>query len=322
MGLLDGMGGGTDSGGMVGGVGNMFHGIMGGIFGDQNTAPTMPAPPIAQPAWPGAPVPQGVYNVGNYPGFRGSLAGPGPMENYWNNVSMRTNGPGAAESYFNQIRNQGAPQGSNLAAQAYNQFQGTAPMNTDPYYNRAIARGTSALGQKFAAMGMGNSSASMQGQSDLIQGLLGQQANEEAQYGLARGGVAGNLARGGDISSQGNAQNDLSWRLGLGNLAGNAQSAGLANMMGFGSLANQAQNQLSGRAQGYFNNLLNMGNAQAGAMTGITNQMLGTQLGLLDEAMQAYLGYPRQALNQGASDKASSEQGIGSILGILGLTGL
>jgi hypothetical protein len=243
------------------------------------------------------------------------------MENYWNRVGMQQM-PNQAGSYFNQIRNQQAPQGSNLATGAYNQFQQTVPMNTDPFYNRAMSRASNAVGQNFAAMGMGNSGAAQAAQGDVIANLLGQQAKEEAEYGLARGGLSGQLARGGDLSSQANAQNQLGWTFGLGNLAGNAQNGALANMLGLGSLANQAQNQLSGRAQGYFNNLLNMANAQAGPMMGITNQMLGTQLGLLDQAMQAYLGYPREALNQNSSNRASTEQGLGSAAGILGALGV
>lgn len=322
MSLFGGAGGGDD--GLLGGVTGLFHGAMGGIFGQgPQTAPTNPLPAsVGQtPAWPGAPVPQGVYNVGSYPGFQGSLAGPGPMEGYWDQV-QRQRVPNQAGDYFNRIQNQRAPQGSNLATGAYNQFQQTAPMNTDPFYNRAMQRASNAVGQNFAAMGMGNSGAAQSAQADVIANLLGQQAKEEAQYGLARGGVAGSLARGGDISSQANAQNQLGWTFGLGNLASNAQSAALANMLGLGNIANQAQNQLSGRAQGYFNNLLNMANAQAGAQMGITMPMLQTQLGLLDQAMQAYLGYPRQALNQGVSDRAATEQGLGAAAGILGALGV
>jgi hypothetical protein len=239
------------------------------------------------------------------------------MEGYWDKVKNQQL-PNQAGDYFNQIRNQRAPQGSNLATGAYNQFQQTAPMNTDPYYNRAMSRASNAVGQNFAAMGMGNSGAAQSAQADVIANLLGQQAKEEAEYGLARGGLSGQLARGGDLSSQANAQNQLGWTFGLGNLAGNAQNAALANMLGLGNIANQAQNQLSGRAQGYFNNLLNMGNAQAAAMTGVTMPMLSTQLGLLDQAMQAYLGYPREALNQTAQSQYANTIGTAGALGGLG----
>jgi hypothetical protein len=53
-------------------------------------------------------------------------------------------------------------------------------------------------------------------------------------------------------------------------------------------------------------------------MTGVTMPMLSTQLGLLDQAMQAYLGYPREALNQTAQSQYANTIGTAGALGGLG----
>lgn len=313
---MDGMGGG--GGGLMGGVTDIFHGLMGGIFGDTNTAPQMPPTPATMPqgAWPGYPVPQQGPPTQSYPGFSGSLAGPGQAEGYF--ASLGKPGPTQSAQYFNQAMMQQQPQVSQNAQGAYNAFLNQVPADTSPYYNYAVQRGGDDLNARYAAMGLGSSSAAGQAQTDLISQLRGQQALADANYGLQRAGLQGSLASGADSSSGLRANSLLGWLTGLGSLAGNADQSTLAQTLGYGNLAGQAQSALTGRAQGYFDNLMNLAGQQAGAMTGISNQMLGTNLGLFDQAMQAYLGYPRQALNQGASDRASSEQGLGALAGILG----
>jgi hypothetical protein len=68
----------------------------------------------------------------------------------------------------------------------------------------------------------------------------------------------------------------------------------------------------------YFNQLMGLGGAQAGAMGNSYGQMLGADQAMFDQAIQASLGYPRNALNDSVNGRASSEKGIGNLFGLMG----
>ena len=209
-------------------------------------------------------------------------------------------------------------------------------MNTDPYYSHAMDTATARLKNAQGAQGIFGSSVGTQQIADSNANLLGQQALANANYGLQRGQVAGNLAAGADLSSRGASQDMLGWLGGMGGLGLGLQNADLSRLMAGGSMAGQmdnmglaqlmagvnaaqgAQGALRGRAQDYFNNQLAIGDRESQATGNIYGQMLGQDQGLFQNQQDAYLGYPREGLNQSLNGRKSSEEGIGNGLAAFG----
>jgi hypothetical protein len=203
----------------------------------------------------------------------GAFASPGSMEQYWEGVSG---------NYNNR------PVATNRAESAYNTFQnqrnelGELP-GLDPYYERARERASADINRQLAARGGFNSSRGMGVLSDAMQGLNAEQANREADYALQRSSNALNWASGGsqaasaaDASSRGVAQTDLAQTLGYGSLANNAQNAeqnrlltDLGVAMG---LDTQEMSRLSGATQAAASSQM--------AREGRIGQMFDSQLGL------------------------------------------
>lgn len=355
-GLLGG-GGGGGLGGILGGlpiVGGLFGGgqrqpSMGGQQFPQ--AGGYVPPGYAPGAWPGWPVPptspRGAPQSGNFTGDlskpgqaesyfganQGAWGQPGTAQGYWNKQGQ---GDSNSQQYWNQVSGRGAPQQDpNRSDSAWKQFQGSTPANMSPYYDRAAYKAMQDINSSAAASGTLGNTTTMNRIGDAVSGIRAQQAKDEAGYGLQRAGLAGQLAGGADATGRGLNQDQLAWTMGLGNLAGGADQGRLGlgqlalgidsnylNSLNSGmNAALGAQGMLNTRGQNYFGNNLAMGNALGGATQNIYGQQIGMDMGLLDQQLQALLGYPREAMNQNANARGSSEQGIGNLFGILGSLG-
>lgn len=339
--------------GLVGGlpvVGGMLGGSGGG--GGQQAPQQAPSysgfPQMGGPgSYPGWPVPgpgaQPTYN------FQGDQSKPGAAENYfadnqgkfgaptatsqyWGQNQGKFGQPGQGDQFWNQAQGMFNTQkpGSNNAQSAFDQFQGSAPANTDPFYSRAVQQTTNHLNNQAAARGQFNSTGALQTIGDATANLRGQQAQADAQYGLNRGQVAGSLGSAADASSRGINQNQLGWMQGLGSLgmglqnsdlqrlmtgmnaAGGVDQTNLAQIMGGMGAANTAQGALANRGQNYFNNLNQLGGQQAGILGNTYGAMLGNDQKLFDDYQSALLGLPREQLNQSLNGRKSTEEGIQS----------
>lgn len=306
--------------------------------------------PSAYPGWPvPGPGPQPTYN------FQGDQSKPGAAENYfsnnqgafgaptqsgdyWKQNSQRFGAPGQGDQFWNQAQGMLNAQkpGTNNAQSAYDQFQSSAPANTDPYYAHALDTATKQATGSAARAGLLGNSSTQEGLNDLSANILGQQALANANYGLQRGQVAGGLGSAADASARSNSQNQLGWMQGLGSLgmglqnsdlnrlmggagaAGNADQVGLAQLMSGMGAANTAQNALAQRGQNYFNNQMNLAQPQVGIYGNTYGQMLGNDQTLFNDQQQALLGLPREQLNQSLNGRASTEQGIGNLFGLMG----
>lgn len=346
------------------GTANLLQGlpIVGGFFGQPGSAT------------PGA-IPQGWMNTaglqqpgtGTYPvqpqaapaglSFTGDLSKPGAAEDffaanqgkfgmpgnknigdYWQQNQSKFAAPGQGEQYWNKVAgNFNSPQRVAQNAQgAYTQFQQSTPQSTAPFYDRAVQQATNALNRQAAATGQLGSSFANGQVADAAANLYGQQALNDANYGLQRAQTAGQLSQGADTSSRGASQDFLSWLTNGGQLSNQVDSNTLARLMGGGALAgnvdqggqsgllngmqaaNLAQSAEQARAQQYFNNTMGLGSAQAQAEMGMYLPMIQADLGMLDASQQAALGYPKEGLAQSVNGRASSEQGIGNFMGLGG----
>ena len=353
-GIFGGGGGSSGGGGPMGMVGNLLGGIMGGGGGQQpqhqptqGTAPQFPgyaqtAGPGAYPGWPvpGAPA-QPTYN------FQGDQSKPGAAEtffsqhqdkfgaptntqNYWNDTQATFGKPGQGDQFWNAAMGQfnAHKPTSNNAQGAYDSFKSSVPADTSPYYDHALTTAENALKSQAASSGLLGSSGTVAKAGDIGANIAGQKALADANYGLQRAQLGGQLGGAADASSRGASADQLGWLSGLGSLglgtqnadlqrlmgggalAGNADQTGLASLMGGMGAATGAQNALRGRGQDYFDNMFNLGRAQSGIYGTGYGGLLGSDQANFDQLQQALLGWPTEAQNQSHEGRASSEQGI------------
>jgi hypothetical protein len=76
----------------------------------------------------------------------------------------------------------------------------------------------------------------------------------------------------------------------MGGLAGQADQSNLANLMGGMGAAGQAQQLGMGRAQNYFDNMMQAALAQSGMAGATYNDMFGTDAGLMNNALMLESG--------------------------------
>jgi hypothetical protein len=246
----------------------------------------------------------------NDPGFMGAL-GQSPSSDYWNGVAgkYQSGGPGV----------------SNRAEEAYQQFQGTQPANMSPYYDRQVQTGTNDINRQLASRGMYGSTVGMNQLGNSIGGIRAQQAKDEAGYQLQRGQLAGTLGAGADLSSRGQAQSQLDWTKGLGDLAHTADADQLArqaqiadigknadtyhtNMLGLGNDAAKNAEQLRhDRIFGTEDRLFNEDTANAAADTSVGTAAIDAYQQILAQIIAAQTG----GATADANNKASNDSTLG-----------
>lgn len=259
--------------------------------------PPAPAAPAAAPA-AASPLPSPSfqpYSTG--PGLQAGQATlqgvdmtkPGAAEKFQTDNAGQWNAPGAAETFATSAANQyqpgNTPQTSNNAQQAYQQFQSSQPANMDPYYDRQRDVMQNRMNTQLGARGQYGSSVGLGQMASGFADLGGQQARDEAQYGLSRANTAGGLARGADTSSAAQSQNDLSWLNGLGGVAGQGENAMLTRLGQGMNAATAGQTMQANRGETFFNNNMALGDRMSGLMGGTYNDMFSGDEGLLENAL-------------------------------------
>lgn len=299
---------------------------------------------------------QNVVNQQSGPG--GALSGPGAGENLFSQLGGQYSqptqsgqqfgasksgfgAPGAGEQYWNGISGKAGdvPFTAQNAQGAYDQFQASTPANMDPYYNRAQQLQEGAINSAAAARGMGGASSTTNQLAASDTNLRAQQAKDEAQYGLNRAQLGGQLASGADQSSSQNIQNRLGWMTGLGSLANQTQSGELSRLLGGMQGAGQADtanlNLLTGgmnaadqaqaaelaREQALFGNNFQLGGAQATMTEQAKQQQMAAQIQQQQLQQQLAIAAATQQFNQHQQNTQALTSGLTS-LGSMALGGL
>ncbi len=336
--------------GPVGGTIVNGRGVLKGATGGgaQPQQPQMGGPGSYM-GWPVPPAGQ----MGGQQNFRGDLSGPGTGESYYTQNQGAWGKPSNAQGYWNQAgpgsneaskywegvqgaTRTGPPKSTNWAQQQYQQFSGSQPADMSSYYDNAVRRGSEDIQRAYGATGSYGSTRSMDAQAENSMNLRAQQAKDQAQYDLSRGALGGQLAGQADNSSRANISSDLGWlqglgglamgvdqnnlqrQLGLGNLALGVDQGNLASLMGGMNASATAQQLLAQRGQNDFNNNLALGQQQAGALGNAYQSSIMNDQALLQAQLDLMLGGRREGLNQVAAGRASSEEGIGNLFGLLG----
>jgi hypothetical protein len=353
--ISDALGGLPIVGGLFGGGGGGHQqqaSPMGTAMG-QLPNPGVNYPGYGPGAFPGWPVPPPM-STKEAPPFQGDLSKPGQAESFFDanqgkwgqsgagmgfakNAAGALSGPGEGQDYWGGVAGKfQSPKATAQNAQgAYDQFQNSTPANMSPYYDNAVLNANKDINNQYAARGLYNSSSATNALGTADANIRAQQAKDEAQYGLSRAGLGGTLAGSADTSSRGASQDMLSWLTGGGQLANAAQGLGIQGAMGLGNLglgmegtdlsrlnagmgaANAAQNALRQRGQDYFNNNLGLSYADMGAMSPYGASLQNDQA-LQEQQLATMLGLNQGNLNQSQNGRASSEQGIGNLFGLLG----
>lgn len=340
--------------------------IIGGFFSDPAQAPPYSPQSSFSPQSFGGGSPWPSYGGGNpAPAFTGDQSKPGAGESYyaqnqgkwnpgnsaaqawWDQNQGAFGGGGPGDQYWNGISGSGntaPPKTTNYAADAYNQFQNTAPANTDPYYQNAARQADEQISKAYAARGMRGGSGEMDQLSEANQNLFAQQALQNAQYGLQRGQTAGQLGSGADASSIQGAQNKLGWMTGLGGLALGTQNADLQRLLGAGGLSQNvdqdtlawlqggmgaalgAQGAGMTRGQNYLENVMGATNAQTSPMIQAYMAMLQNDQNLINSGINASTGGALNNANMSSQNQAQNTQGLlgglGAMAGISNAGGL
>lgn len=172
--------------------------------------------------------------------------GQGQADQWWGANQDKLSAPGQSEQFFGQALNDYSNRGpnSNDAAEAYNLFKSGSPQDMSPYYDNAARKLNEGLNTEFASRGAYGSSVGMDRIAEANTDLRAQQAKDEANYGLQRYGLGGQLGAGADASGRANSQGDLAWTTGLGGLSQGAQGAqqGRMNQAGQYALGVDSQN--------------------------------------------------------------------------------
>lgn len=193
---------------------------------------------------------------------------------------------------------------TNRAEEAYQQFQAKQPADIDPYYANARKRAFEDIDRKAASQGMLGSSYALNQTSRAAQDLAAQQAKDEAEYGLNRGNLAGQLGRNADLSSVGSSQNEMGWQSLVGDAASSADQNALSRIMSGYQMAAGAQNQYGQRFNDQFNQQLAQTKA-LDAMAGNTyDQMIGADQEWMQYAMDPSLASAQNAAMHSGDKKA------------------
>lgn len=217
---------------------------------------------FSQPAQQAAPQPQATpaQNPWNF-------SGPGAMEQYWNSV-------------VGSMQNRSMP--TNLTAEAYHRnFAGGGPRaDFGAYYERAHERGQEKIDRAMAARGMYGSGAALEAGRDFTRDLEASRANREADYAM-RAIQEQRLGAGqADQTSRGISQENLSW------------------MLGGGQLANQAQAAQRMRGRDYIGDVGNQAALGVGIAQNTFGQMFGQDQALMDQVNQLLLTGRREEAAQ------------------------
>lgn len=340
---------------------------------------SMPMAPVVQQQ-PTAPAPyqnswslQGGFDMSGpgaaedaYARYGSQLAAPSASEAYnntYNPVAARgQTATGAFTSQYNpmgqqsalgQYNNPGAMDASRNATasgQYWNSVQGqsNAPKDMSGYYDRASERTASGINRQASARGMYNSSAAMDQLGRAESDLRGQQARDEAQYGLqsaqvndsiqrgaataadsaglgrfnAGAGIASGLDQFGldryrtGLTGAGQADSAGNAAFGAGLSGAQAADAGRTGRLGLlGSGAMAADSSRQGRVGSVYDNLATLSGGLAGTLGAGYNDMFNTDQWLFDMTQQMGLGSGLANLNNAQNVGAlgmSSAQGMGN----------
>jgi hypothetical protein len=237
---------------------------------------------------------------------------PSAMGQLWGQVSgMDPSAPSSAGQYWSSVA--GGQNTPTAASGAYADFQNSTPGNLDAAYDRAETTTSGAINDQLAARGLHGSSYGVGLIGSKVADLEAQKANANAQYGLQRAQLGGNLASASDQGqlakllgfgslAQAGGTGDLS-RLGvLGGIAGGADSNRLGALTAGMSAANVAQNAKRGRTQDYFNNIYQPSAMMTNQSGATTDNVLNSDSQSLEQLMALLLGVP--AADQAESDRA------------------
>lgn len=257
---------------------------------------------------------------------------PSALGDYWSQNQQRFAPPGEGDQHWNQVQGGLAAAGNigNNAQDAYDQFNKSAPANTDPYYDYAVDRSSRELNSAMAGRGMGRSSWAVGQLADLNANLRGQQAQANAGYGLQRAGIMGQLAGSADASARANSQNQLSWLKGAqeyqytplmmgAQVAGQVDAQRLARDQTGAQIASMGQDALRGRTQDYFNNTFAMGNAAGQNAYNTGSQAIAADQNAFEAQHQGAIGANRENVTAGQNQAAQTNQGMGTMMQIYGM---
>ena len=259
---------------------------------------------------PQMPTVQGDYDLSTqgaeeqyYDAFKGEIAAPtgGAVEAAKMIPGLLA--PGQGQQF--QAQHGGALAGNmgsgNLAAQAYQDFQGSRPdiaqdAGLDPYYDNAQRKVQEGLAMSSGAAGGYGSSTFQDVNQEAIMNLRAEQANREADYNLRRIGEERNWAGMGLDAANAASQNQLGWANTLGNQALGAEQMDLARGQSAAALARGLGNDRLNQIIAGANIAGGAQRAEEGRVHGLLDATAGFGQGVSNTAGGAFANMTEQDL--------------------------
>ncbi len=275
--------------------------------------------------------------------FEGDVSKPGLMERYAQDTFDAEKAPSALEGYWNQNQGVFGPKGQgdqhwegmqggfeasknlkNNAQDAYDSFNASVPADTSPYFDYATDRATREINSAAAGRGMLNSSGSLQQVADMQANLRGQQARENAAYGLNRAGLGAGMAAAADASGRSNLGAQQAWLTGAqdmemsrvaagAGIAGQVDQNRMMERLGLSNIYGAGQNAERARTNDYFGNQMNMGSAMAGAYQNIYGGAMGADQAAWEAAQNGQVAGAREAATASNNRAAQNTQNMGTV---------
>lgn len=254
------------------------------------------------------------------PGNTSPLGQPGTFENWQQQTAPWFMGPTNAQGAYNQtsplLAGMAQGQGPQFSADAARGFNAATDPGLGRFYQNAWQQGSADIDKQFAAKGMGNSGAAMEAAAKLRGNLGAEQANREADYGLRRAQIGGQLAGQASSEALGAGGQRLGAAAQLGGLAQGADAGNLGRMVAGGNFARQGQEALEGRERGAFDDMLGYGNAVSGVMAPGYENLFSSDAMLFGQPIEAALAAMGVKIQGEEARRAGMRNAAGLGLGI------
>lgn len=232
----------------------------------------------------------------------------GPAEQQWEDAKAKYNaGPTRTDAYADAMLKkygEGFPGVSNRADEAYKQFLSSAPADLNPYYTNAKRMASEDIDKRLSARGLYGSSAADDAIREAMTNLSAEQANREADYGLRRSALGGQLGSAADVSSRGASESERAWLDALRGVASGADTADLNYLNSGMTAAGEAQGAQTTRGQNMIHNALDLGDRFSGLMGDSYDKTIQGDQGLMSDAQNMRLGNATEQANQASQDYA------------------
>lgn len=251
-----------------------------------------------------------------------SRFGPGYMDQTQAGQFQEAMGGSMQQPGMGEQQIQGSLGKFNMPSASEKQYAAAQGAGLDPYYDRAREETMASMDQALAARGAFGSSMGIGQIGSAMSQLGAEQANREAdfmqkaaqqadQQKIARLGMGGQLAIGGQQVEQGRFATGLQGAMGADAMAQAQFSTGANTAMA-------VQSAKQGRIQDWLGNVMKTSGEGADQVASAWENMTGADREMFEQQMMMELGISKEQLNQLLSNQAQSRENFDQVMSAVG----